>query len=44
MKPRNFPASKLIRQLIAKGIPILTRPIDIGNARDIRTKKYRGNK
>ena len=46
MKPKNFPARKLRRQLIARGIdPNSERSILVLDiARGIRTKKYRGKK
>jgi len=46
MKPRNFPARKLTRQLRAKGIDLESadakRQLEV--ARAIRTKKVRGHR
>lgn len=54
MKPRNFPARKLARQLGAKGEIIVYRDgkytaeheasqVALNEARTIHTKKHRGN-
>ncbi len=41
MKPKNFPANKLIRQLKAKGLNPDDYPKEIEVARKVRTKKHR---
>lgn len=44
MKPKNFPMRKLLRQLKAKGkdLDSLESQRQLKDARDVRTKKYRG--
>ncbi len=44
MKPKNFPARKLARQLKAKGIDLNSKEAIrlLKIAREKRTKKYRG--
>ncbi len=43
MKPKNFPARKLKRQLIAKGEKLEDHEGELIAARAIRTKKDRSN-
>lgn len=42
MKPKNFPARKLRRQLIAQGEDIKSHDEELEIARQIRSKKPRG--
>lgn len=42
MKPKNFPAKKLMRQLKASTKDIKDHIIDLEEARKTRTKKFRG--
>lgn len=46
MKPKNFPARKMLRQMIAQNIDPNTpeSQAKLEAARAIRTKKYRGPK
>jgi hypothetical protein len=40
MKPRNFPARKLARQLRAGGVAESALPLAMAKARSVRTKKH----
>lgn len=42
MKPKDFPSRKLARQLKAKGEKLEDHKVELDAARDIRTKKKRG--
>ena len=44
MKTKNFPAKKLKRQIKAKGLSIDNFETELETARNVRTKKFRGNK
>jgi hypothetical protein len=41
MKPKNFPARKLARQILARGDKLKDYGKDLNDARNIRTKKNR---